>query len=90
METDFVDSHNVCSRFYIQMSSSQSNPSGSSHFVQKVNFLSAGSESEIDFDMWVTREFCFVGLLNFSSDQSFYTNSASNAFVLLFLMLMVN
>lgn len=22
METDFVDSHNVCSRFYIQMSSS--------------------------------------------------------------------
>lgn len=34
--------------------------------------------------MWVTPEFCFVGLLNFSSDQSFYTNSAWKCIVLCF------
>lgn len=71
-------SHNVCSRFYIQMSSSRRPLRGLFTLSRKLISYSLAADRKLTLTCeWHTNS-RLVGLLNFSSDQSFYTNTGQN------------
>lgn len=70
--------HNVCSRFYIQMSSSRRPLRGLFTLSRKLISYSLAADRKLTLTCeWHTNS-RLVGLLNFSSDQSFYTNTGQN------------
>lgn len=71
-------SHNVCSRFYIQMSSSRRPLRGLFTLSRKLISYSLAADRKLTLTCEWHKSSRLVGLLNFSSDQSFYTNTGQN------------